>query len=138
MTVFNDAYDGTRAVRATAQGEVFTGTIGFGCRKDMTGGGVKFWNYFGSALPRAPEDHPQTTEHPVWFYFDNTRFQVTLIYTPWEGVWTASGGLDSRVLEHWASGSRLEIVNMSGDTVTTFGLNQSRAAREKMRQVCGF
>lgn len=104
----------------------------------MPRGGLKFWNFFGSALPWTPENHPKTTEHPVWFYFDNTRFQITLIYTPWEGVWTANGVLDHRFLERWASGSRMEIVNMAGDTATVFGLSESRAAREQMRQVCGY
>lgn len=135
MTVFSDVA-GQRVIRATAQGQVFVGTIEFWCRRDMPRGGLKFWNFFGSALERPPSNHPETTEQPVWFYFDNTRFQVTLTYTPWEGVWTANGVLDPRFLEHWASSRKLEIVNAAGDTATVFGLNQTRAAREKMAQVC--
>lgn len=135
ITVFSDAAQ-ERIIRATAQGMNFTGTMEFWCRRDLPTGGLRFWNFFGSALQRVPEDHPETTEQAVRFKFDDQSYRVVLTYTPWEGVWTAFGLLDADFLEAWASSNKLEIMNLSGDTVTIFGLAETRAARNKMEQVC--
>lgn len=135
VTVFSDAAQ-ERIIRATAQGMNFTGTIEFWCRRDLANGGLRFWNFLGSALQRVPEDHPDTIEQTVRFNFDDQSFRVGLTYIPWEGVWTAFGLLNADFLEAWASSENLEILNLSGDTVTIFGLDGTRAARNKMRQVC--
>lgn len=135
MVSYSDA-GSQRSVSASAQGMNYTGTLEFWCRRDDPAGGLMFWDFFGSALKIVPESHPEETDQDVVFDFDGQRFRLTFTYIPWERVWLEQGMLSAQFLEAFASSRRLEILNLSGDTVTEFGLTGTRKAWDAMRQVC--
>lgn len=123
--VLNDA--GTTTI--TAEGDNHSGRIEVWCNAEAPAGRLRFSGYYGEALTRADSE-------AVRLVIDGQSFERRLAYQPLAREWLATGVLDSALLDAFAWGSRLELLNAAGERVTAYALNGSGAAREALRRGC--
>lgn len=120
-----------------AEAENHDGRLALWCRRDVPGGGLVFERYFGDLLQRPDGAAQDVTSQSAALVVDDRAFDIALEYHPVERQWTALNVLEGGFLDAFGWGSRMDLVNASGETVAQFRLNGSGGARSALRQGCG-
>lgn len=124
-------------VEITAEGDNHQGRIELTCDPESPRGTLRFSLYFGDALDESALADVEPRRQTVTFVIDGQRFDRIFDYRPLDRDWVASDVLDSDLLDAFAWGSRLELLNKEGERITAYALNGSGAAREAVRRGCG-
>ena len=118
------------SVQITAEGDNHAGRIELSCSRDAPGGQLRLSRYYGDALELS--DHEL-----VRFAIDGQSFERSLRYRPADRDWVASDVLDAALLNAFAWGTRLELLNAANERITAYALNGSGTARAALQRTCG-
>lgn len=118
------------SVQITAEGDNHSGRIELRCTRDAPAGQLRLSRYYGDGLGLSDSE-------PVRFAIDGQSFERTLRYRPADRDWVASDVLDTALLNAFAWGTRLELLNAAGERITAYRLNGSGAARAALQRTCG-
>ena len=119
-----------QTTQITAEGDNHSGRIELWCSPDAPAGHLRLSLYYGDALGLSENE-------PVRLSIDGQNFERTLRYRPADRDWVAADVLDDEMLDAFAWGQRLELVNAAGARITAYALNGSGPARAALRRTCG-
>ncbi|MEZ5752576.1 MAG: hypothetical protein R3D60_11610 [Paracoccaceae bacterium] len=130
--------DGPDSVALHAEGENHDTRLAIGCRRGDTAAWVEFSRYRGAALaqPVDPMAAPVTAE--IGFHLDDLPIGLWMTFSPETQSWRIEDALDTEALYPFGWASRLTILAPEGTELARYRLNGSSAAREALRNACGF
>lgn len=124
-------------VEITAEGDNNQGRIELTCSADAPAGTLRFSLYFGDALDESALAPVEPRRQIVTLAIDGQRFERVFDYRPLDRDWVAEEVLETPLLDAFAWGTRLELLNKEGERITAYALTGSGAARQAVRRACG-
>ena len=124
-------------VEITAEGDNHQGRIELTCGPETPAGTLRFSLYFGDALDDSALAEAEPRRQTVTFAIDGQRFDRVFEYRARDRDWVAAEVLETPLLDAFAWGTRLELLNKEGERITAYALNGSGAARSAVRRACG-